>query len=360
MKFKPALLHFKFDNFASLPSEPDEDEWSERQTDCNGHEWCLILEPGGSSENEEPGWISLYLQSENENKLDVVYTLSVKDANGATKEEIKFEETFAYDHNWGPSQLMERSVILDKTNKILKNRALHIDVEIQVKDDKKHLFRPLSGHSRRMLDLLKTGSKADTSFNIGSKLFRVHSAIIDAQAPLLGNHCGSVIDDITPRIFHILLEHIYSGREPTDLQMKNFGKELIDAANKYELVELKLLVENFMVRERIMTKKNVVDYILFADAQCCPLLKEYAISYFLMHRRELLKSNESKCLKESGELLSEIILLMNHGDEGDDSKCSMTVNELRKELGKRKLDVDGSRDALVSRLEEAKRQRTIA
>lgn len=35
----------------------------------------------------------------------------------------------------------------------------------------------------------------------------------------------------------------------------------------------------------------------------------------------------------------------------------MGVAQLRKELGKHKLDVDGSKEALVSRLEEAKRQK---
>jgi hypothetical protein len=34
------------------------------------------------------------------------------------------------------------------------------------------------------------------------------------------------------------------------------------------------------------------------------------------------------------------------------------VTELRKELGKRGLDVDGSKKALVSRLEDTKRQKT--
>jgi hypothetical protein len=35
-----------------------------------------------------------------------------------------------------------------------------------------------------------------------------------------------------------------------------------------------------------------------------------------------------------------------------------TVTEFRKELGKRKRDVDGSKETLVARLEEAKRQKT--
>jgi hypothetical protein len=84
------------------------------------------------------------------------------------------------------------------------------------------------------------------------------------------------------------------------------------------------------------------------------LLKEYATSFFLLHFRDVLKSEHSKCLLDSGELLSEIMSLMADEHEG---KKTMSVSQLRKELGKRKLDVDGSKETLVSRLEEAKRQR---
>ena len=135
-----------------------------------------------------------------------------------------------------------------------------------------------------------------------------------------------------------------------------YCKDLIDLSNRFEVTRLKMIVENKMVRERIMTKENVSDYILFADAHCCPLLKEYAVSYFFLYRREILESQHSKRLKESAELLSEIIMLTESENENDDCKC-MTVNELRKKLGKRKLDVDGSKDALVARLKEARGQR---
>jgi hypothetical protein len=130
---------------------------------------------------------------------------------------------------------------------------------------------------------------------------------------------------------------------------------LIGAANKYELIRLKMAVENLLVQERIINKVNVSDYILFADAQSCALLKEYAISFLLLHSSEVLKSEHSKRLRESGEVLSEIVILLS--GSGDDKEDPMTVNELRKELGKRKLDVDGSKEALVSRLNEARGRR---
>ena len=356
MKFKPVLLHFKFDNFASLPSDPGVKTQSFLQKDCNGYRWCLWLYPGGRATNDEPGWVNLFLCSKNTSPLDTKFVLLIKDKNGdIVVEEEKCEYNFTRGKVYGSNSFIKRSDILGTNKSILKDGALSIDVVIQVKDDKDHLYPPPSEHRKKMLNLLTSGEKSDTSFNVGGKVFRVHSLIIHAHAPILANHCDESINDISPEVFLLLLGYIYSGREPIGEPILKHGKALIDAANRYELIELKMLVENVLVRERIMTRENVADYILFADAQSCPLLKEYAITFFLVHYKEVLKSEHSKCLKDSGDLMSEIMLHMQPENVEDET---MTVNELRKELGKRRLDVDGSKDALVSRLEEAKRQRT--
>lgn len=359
MKFKPALLHFRFDDFASLRSQPNNSTDSVEQTDCNGHKWQLTLYPGGLGTNEEPGWTSLFLHINNTDiKLDVRFTIAVKDANGQTVKESKCEQTFEYDDSWQNLCFMKRSDILDATTDILKNGALRIDVGIQVKDDGDYdLVQPKDDHCSKMLALLESEERADTSFTVGGKVFRVHSPIIFAHSPLLGKRCGDVIQDIAPEVFQILLQHIYTGSQPSEEQILKYGKGLIDASNRYELIRLKMQVEGVLVKERMMTIENVSDYILFADAQCCPLLKEYAVSFFSVHHREVLKSEHSDKLKESGKLLSEIILLMNIGNE-DANADSMSVNEMRKELKKRELDIDGSKEALIARLEEAKRQKT--
>jgi len=115
---------------------------------------------------------------------------------------------------------------------------------------------------------------------------------------------------------------------------------------------MKLAVENVLVQECVVNRKNVAEYILFADAKSCPLLKEYAISYFLLHVPDIIHSEHSRQLRESSELLAELLILVTskYGD-------SVTVTELRQELEKRGLDIDGSKQALVSRLKDAKRQR---
>lgn len=76
-----------------------------------------------------------------------------------------------------------------------------------------------------------------------------------------------------------------------------------------------MAAEKVLVQERILNHKNVSKYLLFADAQTCPLLKEYAIQYFLLSSRDILRSEHSKCLRDSAEMLSEIIMLMDGRDE---------------------------------------------
>ena len=375
MKFKPVLLHFKFDNFADLPCANDSHVYSEDLTDCNGHKWQLSLYPGGEfwypgvkPRNKDSGWVGLYLLNRNTGMmLDTKFTLSVKDAEGRTTIEHNVDDKYFQHQRYdGARELMKRKDILDTTKHILRDGALHVDVTIQVKaqyidvvikdehyEDK--LFQPPSERSNKLLNLLTTGEMSDTSLHVGGKLFNLHSFILHVHAPLLANHCDGVIDNISPEVFQLILEHVYCGRQPENEDIFKHGKELINASNRYELIELKMAVENVLVRERVMTKENVSDYIVFADAQSCALLKEYAISFFSTHYREVIKSEHSKCLRDSGQLLSEIMMPILSGNEDGDT---MTVNELRKELCKRKLDVDGSKDALVARLEEAKRQRS--
>ena len=92
--------------------------------------------------------------------------------------------------------------------------------------------------------------------------------------------------------------------------MLEFGKDLIFAADKYELVKLKMIVENVLVRNRVINKRTMSDYILLADAKNCALLKEYVISYFLLHPTDILKSDDSKELRESAELMAELTIAM--------------------------------------------------
>eukprot|EP00956_Cyclotella_meneghiniana_P032486 scaffold89677_cov23-Cyclotella_meneghiniana.AAC.2 len=182
-----------------------------------------------------------------------------------------------------------------------------------------------------MLKLLKSGERSDGSFKVGESTFSVHSLIIQNNAPILAKYLDQdntscvIIEGISPEVFQHVLNFVYAEKYPSDEEIFNHGSELIDAANRYELTGLKLTVEHVLVRERILTRENVLKHV------------------------------SSQRLRESSELLSEIVMTMAESNTDDET---LSVNELRLELGKRKLDVDGSKEALLSRLEEAKRQKT--
>ena len=365
MLVKPLVLHYTFDDLPLL-EEIHADEYirhgcKEHGGVCYENDWILYLKI--TRDQNEISFVP-FLRNDidghsiNEH-IGANYIVSIKNANGGTVQETKFDHNAGEECEW--KQLIKCSTITDEDSNILKDGTLHVDVTIQVKDKSDELCEPDENerHQQMMLDLLDNGEKADMPVNIGGELFDVHSLILENNAPILAAYCKQIDSNdaagvgIPSKVFRMILEYVYAGCRPKDPDIVDFGKELLDAANRFELVEFKLAIEKVLVRERIIDKENVADFIVFADAKSCPLLKEYAITFFLLHAKEILKSDHSKCLRESGQVLSEIMMLMVDPEEG-----RMTVNELRTELKKRKLDIDGSKEALMSRLEEAKRQRT--
>ena len=110
MLIKPALLHFKFDGFANLPTEAGSRVESDVLTDCNGHKWQLTLYPGAINEYfNKHGWVSLYLTSKNKESLDVAYGMALKDENGAVytnaNDDFKFQPAGVRLDNWGGSTI---------------------------------------------------------------------------------------------------------------------------------------------------------------------------------------------------------------------------------------------------------------
>ena len=47
-------------------------------------------------------------------------------------------------------------------------------------------------------------------------------------------------------------------------------------------------METTLVKSLVITMRNAIDWLLFAEAKVCPLLKEYAISYFVTRADDLL------------------------------------------------------------------------
>ncbi|KAL9187250.1 hypothetical protein ACHAXT_001353 [Thalassiosira profunda] len=297
---KPLLLRFKFDDFENLPSGSSVATKSGEVHDKDGYVWRLSLFPGG------------------------------RDTSGS-------------------------------------------DV-----DDDDDIYEPVEALGSTVddgfLGLLESGDEADVTFNVGGTLISAHKLILKLNAPVLHSFCDEhedglpiPINDATPEVFRLLLSFIYGGDASAIIDWLNkgwveddeCGKEFIEIANRYGVVSLKLLVEKLVVEKHLVCVENVVDWLLFADAKTCPLLKEHATNYCSVMMKDILNHESSTKLTESPKLLSELMVAFSSTEPDDRfGETSMTVSELRDKLEEKGLDLDGSREMLVSRLNAAnKRQR---
>jgi hypothetical protein len=230
--------------------------------------------------------------------------------------------------------------------------------------------QPPSPLARNMLAYYESGLDTDVNFDVDREIFRAHSQILQANAPILSDFCKNcnrtseasvTIHGIAPMIFQLLLRFIYAGEMPDVGIIIAEGRSIIEAADKFELIKLKIATETQMVKNCVVDKTNAADYILFADARSCPLLKEYAISLFMLYAPNILRSEHSKNLRESAQLLEELLYLSTSGalnqqvsSAGTKStKMGPSVTELRKDLAEQGLNVDGPKGVLFSRLHDA-------
>ena len=239
-------------------------------------------------------------------------------------------------------------------------------------------------------------------------MIHAHKLILKMNAPELYLLCEDAdttpipITGISADVFRIIVCYAYGGTFPKREPIKasspekepilKLGLDIIEAADRYGMIELKILVETYLVAYRVMRKHNVADMLLFADAKNCALLKEYAFAYAISRSRDIINSELSAKLKESNSLLQELFVAAAEIPErrssmggggggggggtgtgvGGSSHCgsfngsaeddlvfhrrSLCVNELRIELSENDLEVDGSKEILESRLEQMRLQ----
>jgi hypothetical protein len=130
-------------------------------------------------------------------------------------------------------------------------------------------------------------------------------------------------------------------------------------ANRFGCKGLKLAAEAELAVSCI-TVDTTADMLLLGDAMNCALLKEAALDFFAEYAKSVKASSGWEKIRESAALMDELVeVLVNNkkrlapADESDEERDykRMCVSSLRRKLDEKGLDVDGSRDMLISRLE---------
>mmetsp|Transcript_27963 Transcript_27963/g.52266 ORF Transcript_27963/g.52266 Transcript_27963/m.52266 type:complete len:387 (-) Transcript_27963:223-1383(-) len=364
---KPIFLRFTFNNFEELPYQRGDSKAVEKWDYCNSNgTWELELYPGGysdaNSEQNSVGdvFVELGLKKTSGCEVDAKVSFTLRDANGSVFEHTQMDKSryggYGGGQSWGINEWVRRSRVLSSENNILSNDALVIDVEIQFISGKRTKFQPTNPAFKNIQQLCECDDHSDVQFKVAEEVIPTHKLILTMNAPLLAEFCGKkkivTINDTSPDVFRIVLRYVYGKDAPDADVVLTKDKEIIEAANRYEIVSLKMAVEKTLVEQQVINLRNVADWLVFADSTTCALLKEHALAYFKCRAKDVLAHKSSADLKESPQLLQEVILAMssNLPDASFDQNSKMSVDELRKKLEGKGLDVDGSKEALVLRL----------
>ncbi|KAL7459308.1 hypothetical protein ACHAWC_011028 [Mediolabrus comicus] len=378
-KFFEILYHA----FKDLPTERDHSIVSPTFS-CNGHDWDLEIYPGGDEDPDE-GYVSIFLNHRSEGAIEIDYELTILDKIGKRRETMKeFSHSFeGIDEGYGCSNFMKRSDILDESKNILDRNGT-LAVGVLIKEDPSDVFVPKNPLNKMIQGMFLDEDTADVCFEVTSEakegkkeakasdLFHAHSLILFKCAPMLadlfdledndGKIATATITDINPDIFRHLLWYVYGGSIKKE-DLETHAKDIIDAADKYAIVNLKLEAEAAYVKSTYVTMKNAVDILLYADAKNCALLKENVLDFLAANCDDVI--DEVSFNDVPGHLMKDLLVAMargkkkSHGgvafDHSKGGYCAgdlkvLNVTELRIKLNDLGLDVDGSREAMIEAL----------
>jgi len=371
--WKTTEVHFH--GFAGLPSACGEIVVSPEFT-CCGHQWRLELCPGGDDKSPRE-MIAVYLKLCSSGKIFVEYSLVVEDTAYYDWEALfSYGEDYGYYDYDGTPDFAKRSKIM---NALVKGTLI---IEVRMKLDKEiepfTPFIPENPLCKHILKRFMEEETADVLFEVGSEsegcrgarkrikgtlaTFHAHSFVLRDCAPTLAELCKSAttmspirISDVKPDMFRHMLYYVYGGKISDEVLESN-ARDLIDVADKYSVVNLKLEAEACYARSVKLTVGNMLDILLYADSKNCALLKELVIDFMVENWEGIIGKVSFQDVP--GSITTDLLTAMGRG-EGKDKESSkrtdcnvMRVGTLRKKLHEKGLDIDGSREAMIALLKE--------
>ena len=378
------ITEVNFHGFADLSTTRDECVESP-EFSCFGHQWALRLYPGGRTDYDDDGYVAVALCNRSNKGIKTLYAYSVRDAN--CKEVVHktpLTNEFAPLGSQVPQfsaycyrNAVKRSTLME----LLVDGSLVMELRMKATPTDKTItqFIPTNPIYKNVLKLFMNEETSDVVFEVGGQQqakgkrkkaktsttteFHAHRNILQNCAPTLYEMCGRsdgegittvTITDVKPEIFKHMIYYAYGGKLSAE-DLKENAEDIINACDKYGVVHLKLEAEACYVESNEITIDNMMDNLLYADSKNLALLKEAVMDYIVANKGDIM--DKVSFDKVPGSLMTDLLAAMSRGEqnESDGDKINyhkMRVGTLRKMLDEKELDVDGSREAMISLLKE--------
>jgi hypothetical protein len=350
-----------------------------------GNEWLLVIFPGGDFIADE-GMVSISLCNKSNKAIEIDFGFGFSFIDGNEKQVVyersngprDFAPEGVVNNGQGWTNFAERSTLLSS----LVNGALVIEVRMKLATPTKSVpppFIPENPVAKMIHGLFLDKKSADIIFEVAEGkgknsamkvaktapvTFPAHRLIVENCSSILADLCEShddstkpiQINDVTPDIFGFLLSYIY-GVKISDDDMNSHAKEVVDAADKYGVVNLKLEAEACFVEGTTFTIENVMEHLLYADSKNLALLKEAAMDFIVENKSEVIKKLSFNDVP--GALVKDVLVATARGEvrnngtnvHVDNQYNALRISELRQRAHEKGLNVDGSREMLIAALE---------
>jgi len=388
-----------YHGFAGLSTIPGQCEESSEFT-CLGHQWTLRIYPGGTS-NSDDEMVSLFLKKVSNKGIKIDLGFSVKDSNGKDRRHHAYilennvaRSIVSMNGQWnfvvarssyGKVDFARRSIILDH----LVEGSLVIEVQMKLAEPAETIpspFIPENPACNAIQKMFMDEKSSDVVFEvqhldsgesnpekkakISPTAFYAHRLILQTCAPQLAEMCGGPMENgssppvpisipnVTPKIFHHILNYVYGGEMASE-ELEANARDIIDAADKYGVSNLKLEAEACLVNTTTINVENVMDLLLYSDSKSCALLKEAVMDFLLKNVVDVMDKVSFKDVP--GEMIKDFMAAVarNRTSKGVDEASSdgqigtMRITELRRKAHEKGLEVDGSREMLIAALKES-------
>ena len=363
MLTKPSLLRFR------VRVDSGDEIFSDEVDDSHDNRWQIKVPNPNQDDNEEDPLLSVRLFNPGYSGpcCSVLGSFILRDSTGKKFLEKDFitdsvNSTKTIEDSVNSTKTIEVSVMLGKRSVILANNillagtTLLIDVFLQVEAQVPQYFGP---HSKGMVELLDNNDRthADVCFQVDGELFHAHKAILALKKSeiLYSSVCEQpsnsdsplVITGICKDIFRIVLRAVYE-ELPSKEKFMHSAQDILDAANRFHMTELKIVAETEVVCSLGVTAKNALDWAMFAKDKECPLIKEYALSICAARSADLFDTDDWKTFSGNQHLVEDLMCEMAQTSWRSD----ISVMHLRNLLHEKGEELDGSKETLFSRLSE--------
>ena len=309
----------------TLPTVPDDPLPAEIT------EWNLLLFPKGKGEEGDDVSVCIYLNLCSASCVDARGSFSLVDSS--EKEQITYPLAIqTYDINIDKrkggaviklDELSNNSTLLPGGNLKLLCK-LEVFGEAELYSGSKNSFNKTqtSDECQKQVishldNLFVEKNFSDFEITCDEEVFYCHRNILSARSPVFSAMIQAdmiesrsqkvIIRDIEKSVFYEMLRFIYTGKVSSGESFKNQAREVLIAADKYQLDLLKNLCEAQLVST--LDGSNCVDLLLLGDLHQAANLKMAALDSVSMNLTSLIETGVYKDLhKQHPELAYEVNL----------------------------------------------------